>query len=405
MAWQQSRRHRRYSSRFEDVDASTQPSFRQARSGGGDGDFPEWQDLRQKLNFMRSHRQDLSQRKPEDAHDTQPNSSKHTDTDVTRGSEIAAAIEIECACSVNVEENEQDEGTPRETVQQISPDEVHSRGTAGKKRHSSVRHQPQQMHHEYALTTDNPKSIRAQSFCFSEEQETPKTDAAVAEKHCPFKSQGDYKYAVRNTEEENVLEQSNVDEEQHNVVPETRNDDRVTHSKRPRSPSPNPVDQDRTPLQCRDNSEYSYAAMQPHIDTEVTGLNKEGLEELKNVPTTRGKNCQRWRGSGGSDAENMDHQYQHCLSPRRRTRAQAMASMSADADSDDSEHNAKRSKLQCLEEGHRPDHSCAGLQTIDCQLSSEAPPEDQRKMQDLMERFQGIMKVSLTPTASAECRE
>ncbi|KAL1424125.1 hypothetical protein MTO96_003623 [Rhipicephalus appendiculatus] len=276
------------------------------------------------------------------------------------------------------------------------------------------------MHHEYALTKDNRMSIRAQSFCCSEEQKTPKTDAPVAEKYYPFKSQSDSKYAVRNSEEENVIEQSNMDEERHHVVPEIRNDNRVTHSKRPRSPSPNPVggapasmtevqetnyrrDQDRTLLQCRDHSEYSYASMQPRIDAEVTGLKKEGLEGQKNVTTPQGKNCllRQWRGSGRSDAENMDHQYQHCLLPRRRTREQAMASncnpwlMSADAGSDDSEHNAKRSKLQCLEgEGHRPDHSCAGLQASDCQLSSEAPSEDQQTMQDLLERFQGVMQVN-----------
>ncbi|KAH8024595.1 hypothetical protein HPB51_026157 [Rhipicephalus microplus] len=399
MASRQRRSHRGLSSRFEDFDASIQLGFGHAVCGG-EGDFRERRDLRDELNFMRRHCLDLSRRKFTDACHARPSSGKRThDSGEPQPREIETVvdIEVEHACSINAErESKRDEAAACATAHQTSADIVDSENTADHSWHSSVHHRPQPMHHEDALANDNRTSNRVQSSCTSEKQRTPKTNDSVPEKYFPLNSQVAFEYGEgRNTEEKNVFEQSNADEERHNMVPQINNC-RVSHSQRPSIPNAmrgppafemQETNHDRPLTRNRDHPEHSYTTVCPRIDAGVTGPKEQKLEEQQNVTSPQDR--LQWRSftTGRSDAERLGQQHQQYRPfHRRRTREQAI---DADTESDDSEHGGKGTKLLSLEgEEHRLDQSSAGRQ----ELSSEAPSRDESMMEDLMERFEEVYK-------------
>ncbi|XP_050049320.1 uncharacterized protein [Dermacentor andersoni] len=431
MASRNRRRHRRAGLQFGG--APSQPSFHHGMSGGGD-DYPEWQDLRQKLNFIRSHRQEQSQHRPADSHDTQLGSSKTSvhGLEEPRGPEMQVPIVRKRTRITSEEEskNRENDTTECKTARQINTDEE-QHGAVGKIWHSSVMtdscnnlimgktmesHQSPHMHHELLLTKGDLQgrlsSAKAPDFRGSEEQQTSMINTQMAKKHRLSKSEGDSECVVSDNEEEEVFHQPRTDEHRRNIVCKTWNKDLIAkpdhdlttfHYQRP-SLYTDPVDDAPDSMNvkhetCHNDPEHNKAAKRPRIDT--TGLKKEELERQKEVTEPQDKNeyCLRWLqwGVGRAEAEDVDLPHDQGIhTPRRRRRsAQAMVSdcrhdqwriddeMGADAESSSSEHQPKRQKLQS------PDHFCAHPQD---RPSSEARSEDQQVLQELLERFKKLCK-------------
>lgn len=151
-------------------------------------------------------------------------------------------------------------------------------------------------------------------------KKTHQRPASMAEKYFPLNNQVAFEYAQgRYTEEENVVEQLNTDVERHNVVPEIRNNFRVSHSQRHsilnamRGTPAFEVEEtnhDRPLMRNRDHPEHSYATVCPHIDAGVTGLKEQRLEEQQNVKSPQ--DSLQWRSltTGRSDAERLGQQHQ-----------------------------------------------------------------------------------------------
>lgn len=393
----------------------TQPSFHQAVCAGG-GDYSEWPDLRLKLQFTRNQ-QEPSPHRPADSYETQPGSSK---TLRVHGLEEPREPEIQVPTvrkgaritSEEESENKQNDTTEHETVRQVNTDEE-QHGAVGKVWHSSVMthpcndlamgktiesNQPPQMRHELLFTKDDlhgrPSLAKAPGFCDSEEQQTPLMNTAVARKRL-FKSEDGSLGAVSDSEEEELFYRHNTDELTRDLYSMIRIDD-----------APDSVNVKQQT--CHDDPELSNAAKRPRLDA-ITGLKKEQLERQMKItePQDKHEYCARWLQWDvvRAEAEEIDSEYhndQDSPSPKRRRRSrQAMVSdyrydqchidhkISADAESSNSEHKPIRQKLQSSEEDKLPDYSCALPQH---RPSSECQSEDQRIIQELLERFKELYK-------------